>query len=164
MCIFRISVDKGIQSLRDDSAEKESESSFSFNFFCRVCLKKTKNPLTLWSLLVLDQSFPLRLPMLFSRFWRNSWRQRSREEWLQQWSRCMALKFWKSQHQISGITVFRYYNVPKYHQISLKKIISYCRSSTLCASDSKIPQNSLRVRCSSSSDATPKLAQPLGRQ
>lgn len=35
---------------------------------------------------------------------------------------------------------------------------------TLCAKDSKIPQKSLRERCSSSSEVTPKLAHPLGKQ
>lgn len=38
------------------------------------------------------------------------------------------------------------------------------RRFTLWAKDSKIPQKSLRERCSSSSEVTPKLAHPLGKQ
>lgn len=48
--------------------------------------------LTLWCLLVWDQSFPLRLLKPFSLFLTSSWHLRNLEEWLQRWHRGTALK------------------------------------------------------------------------
>lgn len=52
----------------------------------------------------------------------------------------------------------------KHFLVTKISLIDQCNSVTLWARDSKMPQKSLRVRCSSSSDDTPKLPQPLGRQ
>lgn len=53
MCIFSIFVDKGIQSLRDDSAVVGGRVHLALQRDT-LCLERhnDKNPLTLWSLLV----------------------------------------------------------------------------------------------------------------
>lgn len=98
MCIFCIFVDKGIQSLRDDGAGVGERMKVHLALIKQrdtLCLEKhnDKNPLTLWFLLVWDQSFLQHLQMPFSLFWRSSWHLHSREELLQRWRRYMALKF-----------------------------------------------------------------------